>query len=242
MSTLGPAVADAPIAVLGESAAVRSVADAISLALPREDLVVLADQAYAPYALRPSTVVRDRVGRLLEELAGYGPKLVIVASPCAISDGIAGAGVPMMELQTGVHQAAARRKRGRVAVIVDADSVRQRPFSRLVQATFAGDEPIIARWPGIRAVVDGDRPADARIEAGLHQLVAEGVTALALACPAAACLRDAIEELTPYLVVIDCATVTAGRVHRQLVGTGACATRRRPGRQTRIGTAPVRAA
>jgi len=45
--------AEAPIGILAADWAGVSVADAVQRALPHEDVVYLADQAWAPYAGRP---------------------------------------------------------------------------------------------------------------------------------------------------------------------------------------------
>ena len=66
-----------------------SVCDAIAKALPKEDLVLLADHAFAPYARRRSEVVRDRLARLADELvAERAPKLVVLASAQGCADAL----------------------------------------------------------------------------------------------------------------------------------------------------------
>ena len=92
--------------------------------LPREDVVVLADHAYAPYARRPGVVVCDRVGHMVEALRQqYGCKLVVLASLQATLDSGAAVGAVGMSLAPAVARAAVATG-GVVGVWVEPGSVR----------------------------------------------------------------------------------------------------------------------
>ena len=100
------------------------MADQVQRLLPREDVVVLADHAYAPYAGRPGAVVCDRVGHMVEALRGqYGCKLVVLASLQATLDSGAAVGAVGMTLAPAVARAAAATG-GVVGVWVAPGSVR----------------------------------------------------------------------------------------------------------------------
>lgn len=100
------------------------VADELRRLLPREDVVVLADHAYAPYARRPAAVVADRVLRMVETLRSeYGCKLVVLASLQATLDAGPAAGAVGMSLAPAVARAAASAG-GTVGVWVAPESVR----------------------------------------------------------------------------------------------------------------------
>jgi glutamate racemase len=117
-------VADAPVGILAEGWEGLRVADHLQRLLPREDVVVLADHAYAPYARRPATVVSDRVLRMVETLRrDHGCKLVVLASLQATLDAGAAAGAVGMTLAPAVARAAAATG-GTVGVWVEPGSVR----------------------------------------------------------------------------------------------------------------------
>jgi glutamate racemase len=100
------------------------VADEVQRLLPREDVVVLADHAYAPYARRPGAVVCDRVGHMVEALrVQYGCKLVVLASLQATLDSGAAVAAVGMSLAPAVARAAAAAG-GVVGVWVEPGSVR----------------------------------------------------------------------------------------------------------------------
>jgi len=97
--------AEAPIGILAADWAGLAVADAVQRSLPHEDVVYLADQAWAPYAGRPGAVAADRVARMAADLVEqHACKLVVLASLQATLDGLDAArdrvgGVPVVGIQ-----------------------------------------------------------------------------------------------------------------------------------------------
>ena len=124
--------ADAPIGILAADWAGLGVADAFQRALPHEDVVYLADQAWAPYAGRPGAVVRDRVMRMAADLVEqHGCKLVVLASLQATLDGLEAArgrvaGVPVVGMEPGpvLARAAALAGSGKVRAVMGTGCVR----------------------------------------------------------------------------------------------------------------------
>ena len=72
--------------ILAEDAHGISVARALQRLLPREDVLLLCDDAYAPYARRRPDVVVRRVAELLGQLRADGAKLLVLASPQGVID------------------------------------------------------------------------------------------------------------------------------------------------------------
>lgn len=100
------------------------MADELQRLMPREDVVLIADHAYAPYARRPGAVVCDRVTHMVEALRrGYGCKLVVLASVQATLDAQGAIGAVGMTLAPAVARAAASAG-GTVGVWVEPGTVR----------------------------------------------------------------------------------------------------------------------
>lgn len=100
------------------------MADELQRLMPREDVVLIADHAYAPYARRPGAVVCDRVTHMVEALRReYGCKLVVLASLQATLDSQGAVGAVGMTLAPAVARAAAAAG-GTVGVWVEPGSVR----------------------------------------------------------------------------------------------------------------------
>ena len=81
--------------ILAEDGHGIAVARALQRLLPREDLLLLCDDAYAPYARRRPEIVVQRVTSLLAELRGDGAKILVLASPQAAPACAIGASRPI---------------------------------------------------------------------------------------------------------------------------------------------------
>jgi glutamate racemase len=225
------------VGILAEDGHGISVARALQRLLPREDVLLLCDDAYAPYARRRPAIVATRVASLLGELRADGAKIIVIASPQAVLDALASqpAGpVALIGLEAPIPQAGAACGGGAVAAVVLAGGVRPRPFGQALRRQRGASAIHLEQWP----LDDADAVA-VRVPA----LIAAGVGALALTSPALSRLREAIERATGgALPVIEAGDVAAQRVQRTLRHAGLLARRRRPGRLIVISSNPARAA
>ena len=219
--------------------------------LPHEDIVVLADDAYAPYARRPPRVVVDRVGRLAVELVGgHGAKLLVLASAAAGEDALAAVRtalpqIPVIGVEAAAAHGATRSRGGRVAVVVGEGCVRSALHARALRRQRGGAGGIAtAAWPGLRELVDRGRPAEFDAAPRIAELTAAGVDTVVLSCPHAWTVAAQVSAAAAPagIAVVDYAEVLAGRAHAALVRGRAIARRRRPGRLTTISSDPVRGA
>lgn len=219
--------------------------------LPHEDVVVLADDAYAPYARRPPAVVIDRVGRLASELVGgHAAKLLVLASAAASEDALTALraalpATPVVGVEAAAAHGAARAGGRLVAVVVGDGCVRGLLHARGLRRQRAGAGGVaVASWPGLRELVDRGRPAEFDPAPRIAELRAAGAGSLVLACPHAwsVAAQVAAAAAPAGIAVVDYADVLAGRVHRALVRGRAIARRRRPGRLLAISSDPVRGA
>ena len=223
--------------ILAEDGHGIAVARALQRLLPREDLLLLCDDAYAPYARRRPAVVTARVARLLAELRADGAKIIVIASPQAVLDAAAAqpaGAVALIGLEAPIAQAGAACDGGAVAAVVVEGGVRPRTFGQALRRTRGASAIHLEQWP----LDDADAVA-ARVPA----LIAAGVGALALTSPALARLRPAIERASGgELPIVEAGDVAAQRVQRTLRHAGLLARRRRPGRLIVISSNPSRAA
>ena len=219
--------------ILAEDAHGISVARALQRLLPREDLLLLCDDAYAPYARRRPDVVARRVGELLGQLRADGAKIIVIASPQAVLDALAaqppGRRADRPRGADPAGRGGLRRRRGRCR-----RGRRQRSPRTFGQA--------LRRQRGASAIHLEQWPLDAAaIAARMPALLAAGVGALALTSPALSELRPAIDEAAGgALAVVEAGDVAAQRVQRTLRHAGLLSRRRRPGRLIVISSNPVR--
>ena len=243
-------MSEAPIGVVAADAGGLSVVRALARAMPYEDFVLLADDAYAPYAARRAELVRRRVCGAAGELAAAGAKALVLASAMSSIDGLEAVrerhpSLPVVGFGDAVADALARAGEGTVAAITGEGCVRGLAQARALRRA-RGGELVAAPWPGLRELVargaadgpDGRALAAAR----LADLDAHGVRVVALACAHAACLRAVVDGLVPEgVTVTDGATLAARRLHGLLVRGGLLVRRRRRrGRQLVLSSDPVR--
>ncbi len=222
--------------ILAEDAHGVAVARALQRLLPREDLLLLCDDAYAPYARRRPEIVVRRVTELLAQLRAGGAKIVVVASPQGVLDALAAqppGRVALIGIEAPIPQAGAACDGGVVAAVVAAGSMRGRVFGQALRRQRGASAIHVEEWALDPAV------AVARVPA----LIAAGVGALALTSPGLSPLRSAIEEAAGgALAIVDACDVAAARVERTLRHAGLLARRQRPGRLVTLSSNPGRAA
>jgi hypothetical protein len=207
--------AEAPIGILAADWAGLAVADAVQRALPHEDVVYLADQAWAPYAGRPGAVVRDRVARMAADLVEqHGAKLVILASLQATLDGLDAArarlgAVPVVAMEPGpvLARAAALAGSGKVRAVLGTDCVR-----------------------GAQLRGELKKGRDRSLPAGIAQLDTD---VAALLCAHASADPPAGK---PFVSAAELAAAAAVATVR---GMGGVARRKRPGRRMIVSSAPA---
>jgi glutamate racemase len=235
-------VSDAPIGVLASDAAGLVITSSLRRALPREDILLITDEAYAPHARRSRRVVADRAGRLAEELRRRGAKLCVVGSLQitidALGDVAARSGLPTLGLDATLPHAAVATREGRVAIVFGVCCVREQPYLRAHQFIRGGVTAVPLRWPGAREAAEHHAPSPD--PAALVTLAADHrCDVLALVCPHTAAFADALRAAGP-LVVVSSADVVAERARRHLTETRAATRRRRAGHLITLATNPTR--
>ena len=221
--------------VLAEDAHGVAVARSVQRLLPKEDVLLLCDDAYAPYARRRPDVVVRRVTELLAQLRADGAKLIVIASPQAVLDAFAlqpGGPVALIGLEAPIPQAGAACDGGAVAAVVAAGAVRGRLFGQALRRQRGASAIHVEEW-----ALDG-----ASVAVRVPALIAAGVRALALTSPGLAQLRPAIDAASGgALAIADAGDVAAARAERTLRHAGLLARRQRPGRLVTLSSDPAQA-
>lgn len=237
---------DDPIAVLASGFGGLSVCDAINRLLPKEDVVLVADHAYAPYARRKPAVVADRLGRLGQDVVSQrAPKLVVLASAQGCADALDElrarlAPLPVIGIDGIVPQASARSAAGRVALLTGAGCLRGAQLARALKRERGGGLVSWSQVPGLREAVEGGGDAGQAIAAELAQLAGAGVDAIALGCPHASAVATAVKAAAgDRVAVVDSAALAAERARRLLMRGGLTTSRRRPGRRVLVSSNPA---
>jgi len=227
-------VSEGAVGVLAEGAGGGIVARAIQARLPKEDVSVLADHAYAPYAARPARTVVARAPALAAELAADGIKVLVVASLQMGEDALQtiaeAAAVPTLALDATLPYAARRVDAERIAAIWADGTLRAVPWLRKHGFERGGTEVVPLPWPGLAEAIEAGRHPDAA-----------SVPDVPDGCVVALLDPYASTQAARFGDPADCGAIIAERVHHQLIRMQALARRKRDGRILLRSSHPVRA-
>lgn len=199
-----------------------SVLTEIRSALPRADLVYVADRARAPFGPRPLEEVAEIAREISNWLVDFGANCLVVAcntASAAALDQIRAdhPDIPVVGMEPAVKPAAETSATGTVAVVATAATFQGELFASVVNR-FAGGVRVLSRpcpeW--VELVEDGvvDGP-DA--ESAVREVIADFVEAdadrIVLACTHFSFLKHVIERVSG-LAVIDPAPAVAHQVAR----------------------------
>lgn len=181
-----------------------SVLAAIAHALPRADLVYLADTAHLPYGDKDDAFIRARVLKIGRHLVDQGCTLVVVACNTATAAAVAAfreafPGIPVVGVEPGVKPAAAASKSGRIAVLATESTARSERLARLIRQHAGSVQVDVEACPGWATMVEAlqlDGPAFAD-EARRHvaPLLAAGADQIVLGCTHYAFLAPVLEPI-----------------------------------------------
>ena len=168
-----------------------SVLAAVSRALPRDDLVYIADTAHVPYGNRDDKFIRGRVLAIGRHLVAIGCDLIVVACNTATATAVQALraelhGIPVVGVEPGVKPAAQASVSRRIAVLATEATARSERLARLIREHAHGVDVHVEPCPGWATRVEtlhldgAEFVAEAR--AKLDPLRALGVDRIVLGC------------------------------------------------------------
>ncbi|MEF8699902.1 MAG: glutamate racemase [Candidatus Accumulibacter sp. UW26] len=207
-----------------------SVLAAIALALPRADLVYLADTAHLPYGDKDDAYIRGRVLSIGRHLVDHGCKVIVVACNTATAAAVAAFRETFPELsvvgvEPGVKPAAALSRTGHIAVLATPSTTRSERLAELIRRHAGSVQVTVAACPGWATRVETlrlDEP-DFVEEARQHltPLLTAGVDQIVLGCTHYAFLSPVLETIVANrATLVDVADAVARQCVR-LAGSAA---------------------
>ena len=181
-----------------------SVLAAIARALPRADLVYLADTAHVPYGDKDDAFIRSRVLRIGRHLVDQGCGVIVVACNTATAAAVAAFRdsfpmLPVVGVEPGVKPAAAASRSGRIAVLATASTARSQRLAQLIRQHAGSVRVDVEACPGWATRVESLRLEDPDFaeEARQHlaPLLAAGVDQIVLGCTHYAFLCPTLEPI-----------------------------------------------
>ncbi len=224
---------DRAIGVFDSGIGGLTVLAALARQLPEEPLIYLGDTARVPYGTRsPRTVLRYAC-QVADALVARDVKALVVACNTATTHALDALqqtgrelGIPVFGvIAPGVHEALARTRTGRVAVLGTDGTVRGGRYQALLAQ--AGAQPTAVACPlFVSLAEEGWHDTD------VAELVAQrylgdlsgGPDTVILGCTHYPLLRPAIARALPGVTLVDSATATARVVSQALAAQGLLAT------------------
>jgi glutamate racemase len=201
-----------------------SVLAAIARALPRADLVYLADTAHVPYGEKSEHFITGRVLAIGRHLAAEGCDLIVVACNTATTAAIQTLrdhlpGIPIVGVEPGVKPAAQTSPSGHIAVLATEATAKSKRLAHLIATHAAHVRVDVVPCPGWATHVETLQPATVEFRAEvankIEPLLASGVDRIVLGCTHYAFLTPIIEPLLgKHVELVDVADAVARQVVR----------------------------
>lgn len=220
----------APIGVFDSGVGGLTILREIRAALPREDLLYIADAGHLPYGDKPLEFVRDRAFVLADFLLGRGAKAIVVACNTATAAAIEALreahAVPFVGVEPGVKPAAAATRSGVIGVLATPAMLKSVRYASLVARFAQGKQVIEQPCAGLADHIEQGRLDDAATEALVHGFVAPLLAARAdtivLGCTHYPLIAHIVRRLAgPAVQVLENGTAVAQELARQLASRSA---------------------
>jgi len=202
-----------------------SVLKHIRAALPRHDLLYVADSGHVPYGNKTQDYIRERSLALTQFLIGEGAATVVIA--CNTATAAAAATLrdrftlPIVAMEPAVKPAVAATRSGVVGVLATVGTLESARFAALLEQ-YAGDVEIVMQaCPGLVEQVEAgelEGPAiRALVERYARPLIESGADTLVLGCTHFPFLKPVIADVVGADVrLIDTGEAVARQVARKL--------------------------
>ena len=214
-----------PIGIFDSGVGGLSVLREIRKTLPNEDLIYVADSAYAPYGDKTADVIEARSLAISHYLLSQQCKAIVVACNTATGAAVAALrsvfSIPIIAMEPAVKPAAIHTKSGVIGVLATRRTLASDNFIQLF-ARYGTDVEILGQaCPGlVEQVETGDlySPKTRQlVEKYVLPLVEQGADILVLGCTHYPFLNPLIKEITgEKIAVIDSAHAVARELHRRL--------------------------
>lgn len=214
-----------PVGVFDSGVGGLSVLREIRKELPCEDLLYVADSAYAPYGDRSNAFIEQRAAAIAEFLITQHAKAIVVA--CNTATGVAvdrlrsRFRLPIVGMEPALKPAATATKSGVVGVLATTQTLASDKFSKLLDRYGADVEVVQQACPRLvdqveRGELSGG-PTRALVEEYVRPLLERGADTIVLGCSHFPFLTELIQQIAgPKVLLIDPAVAVARELSRRL--------------------------
>jgi glutamate racemase len=218
-------VLSAPIGVFDSGIGGLSVLRDIRRALPREDLLYIADSGNVPYGSKSPTFIRNRSRLLTEFLLEKHAKALVIA--CNTATAAAASflrsryATPIVAMEPAVKPAMAATRSGVIGVLATVGTLSSARFAALLERFGNGVQIIVQPCPGlVERVEAGDLDGNATrelVEKYTAPFRSAGADVIVLGCTHYPFLRPLIASVVgSQVTLIDTGSAVARQLYRVL--------------------------
>lgn len=214
-----------PIGIFDSGVGGLSVLNALRELLPNEDVIYVADQAFAPYGKRTKAEIQLRSVAISEWLIAQGCKLIVVACNTATTNAIAQLrntfSVPFVGIEPAIKPAALGSKTGVVGVLATEGTLSSELFQTTTQDHAKNIKVITQVGHGLVELVENGEAmsleAENQLRHDLAPMLQKPIDHLVLGCTHYPFLRETLLRILPKNVtIVDCGYAVAKQTHRLL--------------------------
>jgi glutamate racemase len=217
--------ASRPVGVLDSGVGGLSLLRDIRRELPHEDLLYVADSAYAPYGDRSTAWIARRSARIIEFLVEQDCKAVVIACNTITAVAVGALrkafDIPIIAIEPAIKPAVALTRSGVIAVMATSRTLQSDSLHQLRRRHAAGVEVLFVPCPGLADRVEAIDLDSVELHAQLHALLSpalrKGADTLVLGCTHYPFLLDSIARVAGAGVrIVDPSPAVAAEVRRRL--------------------------
>jgi len=214
-----------PIGVFDSGVGGLSVLRSIRELLPHEDVIYVADQAFAPYGKRTKSEIIQRADAISKWLLSQNCKLIVVACNTATTNAILHLRqtyyVPFVGIEPAIKPAALGSKTGVVGVLATEGTLSSELFQSTTQDHAKDIEVITQVGHGLVELVEGGNAESSQAEKQLRNDLApmlnHPIDHLVLGCTHYPFLSKTLKKILPKNVtIVDCGEAVAKQTKRLL--------------------------
>jgi len=215
----------APIGIFDSGAGGLSILSGIHQLLPNEQLLYVADSAFAPYGPKGAAFITGRCEQIMRFFLAQEVKAVVVACNTATAAAIAGLRaryqMPFIGVEPAVKPAAAASKSGVVGVLATSGTITSDKYLHL-QSRFNQQVEIITNaCPGLVEMIESPQcdPQDMQglLRQFLTPMMDKGADTLVLGCTHYSLVKDTIRGIVGEAVtIVDAGDAVARELQRRL--------------------------
>ncbi len=215
-----------PIGIFDSGIGGLSVLKEINKLLPSENLLYIADSAYAPYGNKSHEFILQRCKELTRFLIEQGAKAIVIACNTATAVAVTKLReqftLPIIAMEPGVKPAIAATKSGIVGVLATENTLASEQFTNLVRR-YAMDLKVISQpCPGLVEQIETGRfnssETSQLIKQYVSPLLTAGADTIVLGCTHYPLVVEQIRQIVgKTTAIIETGQAVAQQLKRQLV-------------------------